>query len=160
RRRQRGFGGGRRRRADPGLAHGRQCRPARRRLPRLLPGRRHQGARATASTAGARATLPGEARPVAGPAGKVLPAGARDCVVAPPARRSQPPVFSRAACVGATEREDRSWKSLKVAVSVAPSASPPRVSLNQFSGVTAKAAEGTAAHPFPCSLVSIAAPIP
>ena len=47
-RRQRGLGGRRRRRAGAGVAHGRQCRPARRRLSRLLPGRRHQGARAAA----------------------------------------------------------------------------------------------------------------
>ena len=55
--------------------------------------------------------------------------------------------------------ECRSWKNLKVAVSVAPSASPPRVNPNRFSGVIAKAAESTAAHRFPCSSVSSTVPM-
>ena len=53
----------------------------------------------------------------------------------------------------------RSWKNLRVAASVARSDSPPPVSPNQFSGVIAKAAEGTAARRCPCSSASSTAPI-
>ena len=149
RRRQRDLGGGRRRCAGAGLAHRRQCRPARQpTIPatsRSATPKRSRGC--FSGWSASRASRRGWA--------KRWP-GVRCCS----GRRARlPPGAACSPTSAAVECQKPFMEKFEGGCLCGAVRLPPRVRPNQFSGVIAKAAESTAARRFPCSSVSSTAPM-